>query len=448
MGDRKPLSRGLRLLMAAVVILVLVSCAGNEKHGQPPAATTEPELPKQALLSSSMRQQPVPGWTVTVSELGLPPGSVVRPVANVGDRGIFLGITDEGWWLLGLDVTSGRRLFGPVRLGPEVDATDFNCYVNGPPNVLCIRQGPDPSVPSTAWVIDTNSGTKVFDGPSDLRLARVEGQPQAQQVGDYVIAGIDGKGMYGVGVRGDLTWFVPGSGILTAQFTKSVRDIEASPLAVQGSGGVADVVFSVINGAVVKPAVPQDVQLGRAYVYPGGFAYQFTPAGAIFDDRVALFDDRGRRLDDQSLHGTLDGGSRDLPMLSARAGRALLTIDGRHLLELPPSLPPVDARLIGERFFVATDADHREWQQFNLVTGAAGNMCEGHDLGYYYIASDAEVVVATGEGTPAQGVDLATCAVLWSLPVPKPNEAIEVWKMNTTLVQRTNDRLFSLVAPN
>lgn len=43
-----------------------------------------------------MRQEPVPGWTVSVADLELPPGTVVRPVGNIGDRGIFLGITREG----------------------------------------------------------------------------------------------------------------------------------------------------------------------------------------------------------------------------------------------------------------------------------------------------------------------------------------------------------------
>jgi hypothetical protein len=100
-----------------------------------------------------MRQQPVPGWRVTVAELELPPGTVVRPVGNVGSRGIFLGITDEGWWLLGFDVANGERTFGPVRLGAAGDATDFNCYVNGPPNVLCVRQASDTSPPPTAWVV-------------------------------------------------------------------------------------------------------------------------------------------------------------------------------------------------------------------------------------------------------------------------------------------------------
>lgn len=395
-----------------------------------------------------MREQPVPGWTVTVSQLELPPGTVVRPIGNIGNRGMFLGITDEGWWLVGIDVTSGRRLFGPVRLGPEGGATDFNCYVNGPPAVLCIRQGPDPNQPSTAWIVDTDSGTVTFDGPTNLRLAAADGQPQVEQIGDFVVAGVDGKGMYGVGARGELTWFVPGSGHLTAQFTRSARDIASSTHAVQGSGGVEDVVFSVTDGRVFKPNVPQNSLLGRALVYPGGFAYEYTPADDIFDDRVAFFDDAGEKISDPSSQGKLDEGSRDLPMLSSPAKRTVLTINGRQLLELPPSLPTVDARLIGSRFYVAADAEQRNWQQFDLDTGAAGKTCEGDSLGPYYIASDGEVAVATGDRSPAQGIDLATCDVLWTLPGSQPDEAKEVWKVNTTLVQRTNDRLFSLIAPS
>jgi len=57
------------------------------------------------------------------------------------------------------------------------------------------------------------------------------------------------------------------------------------------------------------------------------------------------------------------------------------------------------------------------------------------------------VAVALGNDTPAQGVDLTTCETLWSTPTPAPNEAKEVWKVNSPLVQRTDDRLFSLAAP-
>lgn len=440
------LSRLRRWWLVGVAVLTLVGCTGNTTAGEP-RSDGLPKLPQQTLLTSSMRQQPVPGWTITVNELGLPPGTVVRPIGNIGDRGVFLGITGEGWWLLGLDVTNGQRLFGPLRLGPSGDATDFNCFVNGPPMVLCVRQGPGPNVSSRAWIVDTSSGKLAFDGPTDLRVAREQGQPSLEQIGDYAIATVTNKGIYGVGSRGELTWFVPGDGILPTQFTAPIRDTPPSTLAVQGGARTADVVFSVVDGRVVNPSMPQDVQLGRAVVYPGGFGYEYTPASDYTKDRVAFFDDKGNKLSDPALEGKLEYGSLDLPMISARSTRTVFSLDGRKLLELPPSKPAVDARLVGSRFYVATDADHRVWQQFDLATGKAGKTCEGNSLGFYYIASDGEVAVAVGDGALAHGVDLTTCDTLWSIPSPAPNEAKEVWKVHTTLVQRTNDKLFSLVAP-
>ncbi len=439
-------SRLWRSWVVAVALLALVGCTDNSTAGHAQSDGL-PELPQQTLLTSSMRQQPVPGWAVTVNELGLPPGTVVRPVGNIVDRGIFLGITGEGWYLLGLDVTTGQRLFGPLRLGPAGDATDFNCYVNGPPNVLCVRQGPDPRAPSTAWVIDTSSGKLTFDGPTDLRVARTQDQPRLDQIGDYAVASVVGKGIYGVGTNAELTWFVPGDGILPTQFTTPDRDTPESTLAVQGSGQIAEVVFSVVDGRVVKPSIPQDVQLGRAVVYPGGFGYEYTPAGDYTRERVAFFDDTGKKLSDPALEGKLDNGSLDLPMISAKTSRTVFSLDGMKLLEVPPSMPAADARLIGPRFYFAADSDHRVWQQFDLGTGEAGKTCEGDSLGVYYIASDGEVAVALGDDGLAQGVDLATCETLWSIPSPAPNEAKEVWKVYTTLVQRTNDKIFSLVAP-
>jgi hypothetical protein len=266
-------------------------------------------------------------------------------------------------------------------------------------------------------------------------------------VDEHVVAGVGGQGIHGVGRRAELTWFVPGNGILSAQYTRSARDIAASTLAVQGSGEAADIVFSVVDGTVIEPGITGGVSLGRALVYPGGFAHEYTSPDDVFNDRVAFFDDTGKKLSDPSAPGILDEVSRDLPMLSSRSNRIPLTVDGRQLLQLPASQSPVDARLIGSRFFVAADAEHLKWQQFDLNTGAAGKTCEGHSLGYYYVASHGEVVVATGDRTPAQGIDLSTCDVLWSLPGSKPGEAKEVWKVDTTLVQRTNDRVFSLGAP-
>ncbi|MCT7657687.1 hypothetical protein [Mycobacterium deserti] len=395
-----------------------------------------------------MRQQPVPGWTTTVKELGLPAGTVVRPIGNIGDRGVFLGIAGDGWWLLGIDLTNGRRAFGPVRLGPADDATDFNCHVNGPPLVLCVRQGPDLNGPSTAWVVDTSSGKLTYDGPTDLRVAGAQDKPRLEQIGDFAIATVSGRGVHGVGPRGELTWFVPGDGLLSTQFTTPGRDVVPSTLAVQGSGGVADVVFSVVDGTIVKADLPQGNQLGRAVVYPGGFGYEFTPEGDFTRQRVAFFDDTGTMLSEPASGGTLEGGSLDFPMVQTRTERIVITIDGRQLLRLMPSIPAVEARLIGSRFYVATDAKNQVWEQFDLRTGEAGRTCEGNSLGSYYIGSDGEVAVALGGDGPAQGVDLATCQTLWSIPASTPDEAKEVWRVHTTLVQRADDKLFSLVAPS
>lgn len=427
--------------IALVVIVFGIAACGTE--GRPEAAP--PELPTQTLLTSSMRQEPVPGWTTSVAELGLPPGTVVRPVDNIGSRGVFLGITDEGWWLLGLDVASGERLFGPVRLGPAGNATAFNCFVNGPPLVLCVRQAPDPGAPSTAWVVDTDSGATVFEGPTDVQVAAAEGRPRLEQIGDRVIATVTDKGIYGVGSRGELTWFVPGNGIMPTQFTTEDVDTPASNLVVQKGSDLADVVFSVVDGRVVKPEFSQDVQLWRAMVYPGGFGYEYTTAAG--EDRIAFFDDAGNMLSQLDIEGTLETGSIDVPTVSTELNKLVVALDGRRLLELPPTVPYLDVRLIGSRFFVAADPEHEAWQQFDLRTGEAGKTCEDEDLTFYYIGSDGEVAVTGGGDGIAQGIDLTTCEILWTIPGPGPREAKEVWKVDTSLIQRTDDKLFSLVAP-
>ncbi|MBU9763220.1 hypothetical protein FR943_05090 [Mycobacterium sp. TNTM28] len=388
----------------------------------------------------------MPGWTTTVGELALPPSTVVRPVGYVDDRGVFLGIAEDGWWLFGLDVTTGQRTFGPVRLGPAGEATDFKCYVNGPPVVLCVRQGPDPNAPSTAWVVDSSSGTVKYDGPTELHVA-AQDKPRLEQVGDYAVAVMSGKGVYGVGAHGELTWFVPGDGILPAQFASWERDAHPSTLAVQGRDEITDVVFSVVDGSIVKPSMPQNVQFGRAVIYPGGFGYEYNPVGDFSTERVAFFDDTGKKLSAPDSRGTLETRSVDLPLVRSASKDIVLTLAGQQLLELPPSLTSPDARLIGSRFFVAADKEHRSWRQFDLQTGEPGETCEGESLGFQYIASDGEVAVAHGKRTPAQAIDLTTCDVLWSIAGSTPDEAKEVWKVNTTLVQRSNDRLFALVPP-
>lgn len=432
-----------RQLLIGVALFALVGCTGNTTPGQP-RADSAPQLPQQTLLSSSMRQQPVPGWTVTVEQLGLPPDSGVTPLTNIGARAIFLGITDDDWWVVGLDVTTGRRFLDPVRVGPADADADVDCYVNGPPMVMCVWHGPDPDAPSAAWVLDTEAGKVAFEGSAEVRVAASQGQPLLEQMADYAVATVAGEGIYGVGSRGELTWFVPGNGVLSAQFAMRDSATPPSMLAVQGGDGGSDVVFSVVNGTVIEPRVPQDIQLGQAVVYPDGFGYEYTTKTDL-RERVALFDPTGMRLDSTEIIGTLENRSTDLPTVIGARQETVMTIDGRKLLEIPRSLASSDVRLIGTRLFITGDPDM--WQQFDLTTGDAGKTCEGKSLGAYYIGSDGDVVVAHGDGSLAQGIDLTTCERLWSLK-PRPDEAGEVWKVHDTLIQRANDRLFSLVAPN
>lgn len=435
----------IRLWTVGVVLLVSVGC--TDITGGQAQQDSAPQLPRQDLLSAPMSQAPVPGWTITAESLGLPPDAVMRPVGDVGDEGIFQAVAGDSWWLFGLNVATGEKTFDPIRLGSLGGSVDFDCFLSAPPSVLCVRQPPNLSLPSSASVVDTSTGAVTFDGPTPLRIAAGEYQPRLEQIGDYVIATVSGEGVHGVGSRAELTWFVPGDGTLPTQFTEPDRGSPVSTLAVQGSGEAASVVFSVVDGAVIEPDLPDGAEMKRAVVYPGGFGYEYHPAGDVTKDRVAFFDDTGAKLSTPDTDGTLESGSVDLPMVRTKTSRVVFTLDGLQLLDLGPALPAAEARLIGSKFYVSASSDGRNWQQYDLASGAAGQTCEGDALGYQFIGSDGEVAVASAPDVLAQGVDLSTCEVLWSLPGSEVNVAKDLWSVNTTLVQRTNDRLSSLVAP-
>jgi hypothetical protein len=438
----------LAIVVAVAAAAVLISLSDHNTAPQTQSGHPESAVPAQLLLTSSMRVQPVAGWKLVAHDLGLPAGTVMKPFGNVGDRGYFVGITDEGWWLVGIDVATGRRLFEPIRLGPSNDALAFNCFVNGPAMAICIRQDREPTQPALAWVIDTENGTVTFDGPTVLRISPLEHQPELQQIGDFVVATVSDEGVHGVGPHAELTWLVPGSGHLT-QSTEWPRDIAPQALGVQNGSGssTSSVVFSVADGSIVKPVVSQDQRLGRAVVFPGGFGYE-VHSGDDSADRVAFFDDSGKLLSRPDLVGTLRIGALDLPMIETESTDTVVTIEGRHLLEIPKSTLTPYSRLIGSTLFVTTDERQRNWQQYDLRTGAGGKNCETEALGFSYIASDGAVAIAVGRRTPAEAYDLTTCDKLWSLPGSTQGQTKDVWKVNTTLIQRTNDVLSSLVAPS
>lgn len=429
-----------RLLCWLAAIAFLVGCT---TEGQPGAAP--PELPSQALLTSSMRNQPVPGWTASVADLELPARSVLKPIGAIGNRVVVVAISREGRWLLGFDVDDGERTFGPVPLDTASDAASFDCYVNGPPRVLCVGQAEDPGVPATAWVVDTATGTVIHQGKTEVKIVGAQVRPHLEQVGDRVVATLEGKGVYGVGSQGELTWFVPGDGILSAQFAFWDHDTPSSVLAVQG-GPAAEVVFSTADGNVVTPSLPQDARARRAVVYPEGLGVEYSVGPG--QDFAMFFDNSGHPRSGPIEAGQLENRSLDIPIVTTKSMYRAFTLDGRQLLEIPRTDSSPNARLIGSQFFIADDQLNRQWQHFDLSTGHVGKTCENRNLGIDYIGSDGEVAVTRGEGILVQGVDLATCETLWSIAGARSDEVTEIWKVGSTLIQRTDDRIFSLVAPH
>lgn len=437
------LTVGALALVAAVVCAVIVVQRPVEGRPQasPPLVTPEQlGLPKQLLLSQSMRKQPAIGWRVTAAELGLPADSMIYPVSNVGDRGFFLGVSGDGWRAVGVNVADGHRLFAPVRLGPNGRAARIDCFVNGPAMLLCVWEAMEQ--PRRAWVINTETGAVMFDGPTDLQSESVlSREPLLTQVGDYLVASVQDSGVHGVGPHAELTWFIPGGGRL-GDTPGPNSDLLPLKFASQDVFKAPNIVFSVADGASVKPSAARDASVGGAIVYAGGFGVSYHDQDGT--DRVALYDESGRLSAQQP--GSLLSTSPDVPIVEDGSTLRVVTISGRQLLEIPKPTLQLYTRLIGTTLYVASDERLRSWQQFDLRTGTEGKACDAEGLSTSYIGSDGEVAIMTGEESPvAYGMDMATCETVWAMPSSQDGPVREVWRVNTTLLGRGESDLFSLV---
>lgn len=448
----------IRLTATALVVLVmLMTTTGCVVDGRPvrnelPTAA-ELGLPQQSLFAMPMRRQPVPGWRIGAAALGLDPNAHIRYslIRNVGDRATFLAMTTQDWSVIGIDVASGKRLFDPVRLGRHESAEGMlasSCFANGPKMVVCLRGGAESDVPTHAWVINTDTGELLYDGPTDLNWSMPKADPAVQQVGDYLVASIDGQGVYGVGSHAELTWHVPGTGLVSFPDDDDL-DVPAPALAVQSRLHEPDVVFSLADGTVLTPTIPPGEEVRSAAVYSGGFAYQRERD--YKDTGVTFFDDAGREQGQVDGAAQLLSGSEVIPIAQTDAGDRVLTVTGKPLLELPRSTLMPSTRLAGATLLVSTDADQRMWQQFDLRNGEEGRTCDNEALSYSYVGSSGDVVVTGGGRNSqalAQGIDLTTCEILWAIPGSTSDEAKDIWRVNTTLVLRVNNELSSLVPPD
>jgi hypothetical protein len=460
------------VLLALSVVFVLVVAAAvllvPWKHdgGIGPQPAWQP--PAQTFLRPPMHGQPVPGWRASITDLGLPaagPGDAnqVRIATNaepfesgpfigyLGDSAYFVagnpGAVDPQWWLIGLDVRDGRRLFAPVPLNSGPIAPD--CYLNGPNTVLCVK---DDVHSGTAWVIDAHAGDVSYTGPTDLRTHPA--QLGLRQVGGYAVAETQFQGVYGVGPHAETTWFVPGDGSVDQSKVRN-SDAAPTPLATQtmsGRGSNGKIVFSLADGTVITPELDDNAQQQTTVVYPGGFAAEITLSEST--SRVQFFDDAGKRASADSIRGTLNIHASDLPIVASAEGTwAAYTPDGGKLLEVSGKSPAA-TRLIGSALFVdeASDTVDRRWRRYDLRTGAAGEACD-YNLGSGYLGSDGTVgVFESGNpnvGLTTTAMDLATCNKLWTIASPAGSFR-DVWRVNTTLIQLSDDgtELMSLVPPS
>lgn len=413
--------------------------------------------PPQAVLTESMREQPVPGWRVGLSELGLPAADGqfavsngerrLRPfVGNVGPNAYFVARSgapnNSQWWLAGVDTRDGRSLFAAVPLGDSRSQPD--CLLNGPGEVLCVSRF-SPSV--SAWVVDVRSGALKYSGPSDL------GEFQVDQVGMYAVARKQNEGVYGIGSRAETTWFVPGDG--------SVRKVDASRPAVSAQTLTGQLeanprtyiftVFSVADGEVIEPEIEEGYTLGKPVFYTGGFVAEVNDPDGI-PAEIAFFDESGKRLGEYDGRGSAGDSPVDLPVIGPTSDNrnTVFTTQGQPLIEVPGGT----LYLVGTTLMV--DAGNSlafpELHLYDMRDGTTiGSVCDY--LMHNYIGTDGSTLVFEVHNPGAEVLvtasDMRSCERLWTLP-KRVDSLDRIWNIDGTLVQLTNEgtELISLVAPD
>ncbi len=372
-------------------------------------------------------------------------------IGYLDNKAYFLAsrLDDHDWWLVGIDIRSGKPLFPPVSLESDTVYRP-DCFLNGPNDVLCLRLDGTSTI---AWVIHAATGAVTFRGPTTV--TQNPGHNSVDQVGIYAIASEQGRGVSGIGNRAELTWFVGGHGDVDQRY-RAQSDLGDPTIGTQGVGGpatVRKVAFSLADGAVLGPDLGPERQTLDAVVYPGGFAMEAGPSGRLADpDEVLFYDRQGQQVGRVASRGRLATSSRDVPMIGTPAGTTVYTPGGVPLGRISSDSAEPHTVLIGTRLMVNVGhgSSSPEWTQYDLRTDKQGPTCE--DNFGYYLGTDGAVailrVLDPARGRIAKAIDLATCQRLWTLQAGADSKA-QVWRINTTLVQLSDDgaQLMSLVAP-
>lgn len=447
MAPRVSRRRGL-LIGVSILLIVVVTGVLFVTRWVPDlrlsAARASWEPPPQAMLSSSMREQPVPGWRAVVSDLGLPSTGESRIAVSNDPRGPrpFIGSIDSRayflassgapdapqWWLVGINVQDGRRLFDAVPL--SVAARYPQCFLHGPNDILCLD-----GLPSvTARVIDGRSGAVKYVGPTDLRLGF--GKLAVEQVGMYAVATTQDQGVFGIGPRAETTWFVPGDGLLETEPAERPA-ARSQTLTAQRDADprkFSQTVFSVADGRVVEPEIDKGASLVETSFYTGGFAGKISDADGAPGD-IYFFDENGKRVGG-SAEGSLREEAADLPITTTESDdvNAVYSARGEKLLEVPSGA----TELVGTTVMVnlAKSQAFPQWQQYDLKDGGKGPVCDypmqnllgtdGSTLVFGVTNPDADVL--------AKAYDLHSCQRLWSIS-KLVGSVDRIWQVGGELVQ-------------
>ncbi|MEE6169200.1 MULTISPECIES: hypothetical protein [unclassified Mycolicibacterium] len=424
------------LAVALAVVVAIVAVVLWTRRGDDEAA------PTPQLIGFSLDRTPVDGWRITSADVGLPDDvSIGKPFGSSGDRAYFLtecGSRCGGGFVYGIDLRTGARLFPPVLLDRPDDHT---CHLNAPSAAICLSG-------KRVWVVDLEHGSVTHSGDTDLQEDGIAG-PNVRPVGNprgetRLVATVPGKGVYGLGAKAELTWFVPGSGQLVLS-PPTVTD--AAPLTLATQIPTPDDphyrVFSVVDGTVKTPKPPDGATLRRAVAYPGGFAYQYetgNTAGVLFYNTAGRLQAQHQLKGYNLLDNTVAPIVLDQPIFRVYAP------DGQQRLELPAADALYRApqfRVVGNNLYVQSG---QAWQQWNLQTGQAGATCP-LDL-THFVGSDGRIVMSEeyhGYTRDIVAVDTANCQERWRITLDGRDDVVE--QVGTSLIHRTAHELAALRQP-
>lgn len=431
-------------LIACVLIALGVVLLRDDRHAaargaDAPAVPPPIGTPKDLLVSFPLNRQPVPGWQLGPTDIGLPAGVKVGNLfARNGTKAYF--VTLEGCaascqnptgWVYGLDTTNGARLFAPLAL-PGFFGTNSDCHSNGPSVAVCTSrtEGQEGKLPPPgAWVIDLEHGALTYHGPNTLN-PKMTGGTRLQAVGyqygpSYLVAANPGEGLHGVGAHAELTWSLPGDWEVFSPATYA-PDIPALTLAAQPPKSTDDRrgyrVFSVVDGKDLTPTPPSGTRLEEVALYNGGFAFQFD-AGKTTG--TLMYDSTGRQVGRQEgpSESARSYPRQNAAMLTLAVGGALQIYDaaGKLVANIPSGGSSNEFRTIGTKLFAKTPGNYgveADWLQWDLLTTQPGPTCT-MNLGPGYVGSDGAVLITTrrtDDGSEYVAIDTATCQTLWQIP--------------------------------